>query len=80
MNLCENEIQILIKTYEARLGGLKGYLLELDSRGKSYTVNYRINHKLSTLLDLTIKDLNAIAEKIKDENRYKNGPTRDPQR
>ena len=80
MHLCENEIQILIKTYEARLGGLKGYLHELDSQGKSETVNYKINDKLSTLLNLTIKDLNAIAEKIKDENRYKIGPTRYPEK
>ncbi len=79
MHLCEKELYKLIETYTARLKGLKGYLHDLDSKDMSETLNYKINDKLSTLLNLTIKDLQLITEKIKDENRYKIGPTRYPQ-
>lgn len=80
MHLCEKELQKLINSYDVRLKGLDRHLSELSLKGKSDTINYKINLKFSILLNHTIKDLHEITEKINHENRYKNDPARHPEK
>ncbi|MFZ4713790.1 MAG: hypothetical protein ACOYL6_08775 [Bacteriovoracaceae bacterium] len=67
MNCCQKELVKLIQVYEARIGKTENYLVELDFKGKSSSLNYKINDKLVILLGQIIKDLKQISDSISHE-------------
>ncbi|MFZ4715352.1 MAG: hypothetical protein ACOYL6_16635 [Bacteriovoracaceae bacterium] len=42
MNCCQIELEELIQVYEARIGKTENYLVELDFKGNSSSLNYKI--------------------------------------
>lgn len=71
MHRCEEELQKIIKVYNSRFLSLSDYLVEMNGKGQSRSVNYKINCKIAILLEQVIKDLNLISDKISDENKFK---------
>ena len=78
MNCCEKELSELIQTYEARIGGTESFLKELDYKGRSNSITYKINDKLVFLLKEIVKDLKRISDKLDHENanQYKKNSAR----
>jgi hypothetical protein len=76
MNCCERELKELIQIYEARIGRTENFLIELDFKGRSGSISYKINDKLVFLLKQIVKDLKEISDKFDHENQHQRSSSR----
>jgi hypothetical protein len=50
MSCCEKELKQLIQIYQARIGGTESFLIDLNFKGRSNSISYKINDKMLFLL------------------------------
>ncbi len=78
MSCCEKELKQLIQIYQARIGGTESFLIDLNFKGRSNSISYKINDKMLFLLKQIVKDLKQISDKFdhENENQYKKSSAR----